>query len=187
MISIADLCAKHGTDKGWFHRYGEIYDTLLTRHRPARAAWRVLEIGVQTGASLRVWAEAFPNAWIDGVDIDLGQIDGSLPRNVKLTECDAYASVLPWLQQTYDIIIDDGPHTIESQCEAARLYLPLLAPQGTFIIEDVIDPRWPSLIAAELSQHHLRHAFVIDRAIAPPVVGTADSNRASRLFVVDMC
>ena len=37
----------------------------------------------------------------------------------------------------FDIIIDDGPHSLQSQKDALRLYLPKLKPNGILIIEDI--------------------------------------------------
>jgi hypothetical protein len=48
-----------------------------------------------------------------------------------------------------DFIIDDGPHTLESQCKFLSLYLPLLAEGGMAVIEDVQSTDW----FATLEQH----------------------------------
>ena len=37
----------------------------------------------------------------------------------------------------YDIIIDDGLHTVESQINTFKLYFPKLKKQGIYVIEDV--------------------------------------------------
>lgn len=42
----------------------------------------------------------------------------------------------------FDIIIDDGPHTLPSQIEAINLYLPKLNKGGVFVIEDIQDDSW---------------------------------------------
>ena len=39
----------------------------------------------------------------------------------------------------FDVIIDDGPHTLESQVFAVKHYLPLLNEGGVFAIEDIQD------------------------------------------------
>ena len=42
----------------------------------------------------------------------------------------------------FDIIIDDGPHTIESMVSFIKLYLPKLNPKGIMVIEDIQSFDW---------------------------------------------
>ena len=51
-----------------------------------------------------------------------------------------------------DFIIDDGPHTLQSQRDFLRLYLPLLNSGGVALIEDVQDTYW----FADLEEEVLR-------------------------------
>jgi hypothetical protein len=47
-----------------------------------------------------------------------------------------------WIEQTgghFDVIIDDGPHTLQSQIFAVNSYFPMLKPGGILIIEDIQD------------------------------------------------
>ena len=39
----------------------------------------------------------------------------------------------------FDVIIDDGPHTLQSQVFAVNSYFPMLKPGGILIIEDIQD------------------------------------------------
>ncbi|MBX6392006.1 MAG: hypothetical protein IRY96_00920, partial [Burkholderiales bacterium] len=68
---LYDLYRSHRgkvTDK--WSSYLEVYNRLFTLFRPLPV--RLLEIGVQNGGSLEVWAKYFPNAeLIVGCDIDL--------------------------------------------------------------------------------------------------------------------
>ena len=41
------------------------------------------------------------------------------------------------LDRKFDIIIDDGPHTLKSQIEFLKLYRNILKPNGILIIEDL--------------------------------------------------
>jgi hypothetical protein len=45
----------------------------------------------------------------------------------------------------FDLIIDDGPHTIKSQIKSLRYY-DLLGPHGTLIIEDLYHSFWAAVI-----------------------------------------
>jgi hypothetical protein len=42
----------------------------------------------------------------------------------------------------FDVILDDGPHTLDSMKATIRLYLPKLKPDGILIIEDVQKYEW---------------------------------------------
>jgi len=50
---------------------------------------------------------------------------------------DAYDEKFSKKFKQFDIIIDDGPHTLESQLKSIELYLPKLKQDGLFIIEDI--------------------------------------------------
>jgi hypothetical protein len=50
-------------------------------------------------------------------------------------------------KEQFDIIIDDGPHTFETQSYFLTNYLPLLKKDGVLILEDIIDLNWtPKLL-----------------------------------------
>jgi tRNA G46 methylase TrmB len=55
------------TDPGWTtHGYTPYYHEILD----GKDVKRVLEIGIASGGSLRMWADYFPDAEIFGLDID---------------------------------------------------------------------------------------------------------------------
>jgi cephalosporin hydroxylase len=123
------------TDKGTDHSYLNAYEVMF---QPLRIkATDVLEIGIDKGGSLRLWAEFFCCATIHGIDIE--PIDLQHPRIWTYT-CDAYTSppVLPMM----DLIIEDGSHKKEDMVAAIHNYLPLLKDDGLFVIEDIPDPEW---------------------------------------------
>lgn len=132
-----------GTDKDTVHSYGHVYDRLFEEKR--RFIRTVLEIGVLTGASLAAWADYFPNARVDGVDTCLDRITfaSDNPR-VRVFEMDAtMPTSVAALRRVaapfskYDVIIDDGSHDPKDQLRSLRLFLPLLAPGGVYVIEDI--------------------------------------------------
>jgi len=56
--------------------------------------------------------------------------------------CDAYDEDTPEevrgvVPGGFDIIFDDGPHTVKSQKECIEYYLPMLNNNGTMFIEDI--------------------------------------------------
>ena len=121
---------------------------------------KVLEIGVFKGHSMLLWNDYFPQAKIYGIDIDLNQ--KHLGQNakdicegkdrVKLKEFNACSEVKfkeamaeNWfdMENKFDIIIDDGSHHPVHQAQALLMYMPLLADDGIFVIEDIFEkPFW---------------------------------------------
>jgi hypothetical protein len=128
-----------GTDKEWPHTFlsGLYSRKFLSDHDIGS----ILEIGYANGASLALWSHAFPNALVVGVDIN--QCTNPHPAlrtsNKPLMLCaDAYSpTFVNSLEHNFDVIIDDGPHTLYSQIQAMQLYCGLLNDNGLLIIEDV--------------------------------------------------
>lgn len=172
MRSLSEIGADRYSDKGYAHRYWEVYDLLLHRHR--LSAVRVLELGVYQGESMAVWTEAFPNAEIHGVDIT------APPRTTGILHVgDAYSEgMLRELPDTFDVIVDDGPHILDSMLFTANRYTRRLAPGGTLVIEDVPDQSWLPRLAAVVPEPLQRFVCAVDRRMIPLV--TDDS----LLFVV---
>lgn len=169
--SFVDIGARHNSDKGTYHRYYEVYDSLLTRHR--KAGVRVLELGVYTGESMKVWVEAFPAAWIYGIDAHVHP-DLELSEHWTFHQDDAYIErTLAWAAERgpFDVIIDDGPHLWVPQMFVCEHYSKLLAPRGTLIIEDIGIPAWVPSLVTFLPEELKRFAIGVDRRIVPGAFG----------------
>jgi hypothetical protein len=179
MTSLHDFAS--GTDKSWAHQYIHFYDGLLRPFRDAYTA--VLELGVWYGGSLRMWRDYFPNAVVSGIDV------ANLCNGMKGEERIEFIQKDGYIEQTikefgdrrFDFIIDDGPHTLESQCFAAAHYVNLLKPNGIFLIEDIPHPDWIPQISAALPDEFQQYAYSVDRRWVP---GT-DSIHDELIFVVD--
>ena len=136
------------TDKGTTHSYINLYDRLLFKIKDT--ATNVLEIGIGNwntevnGASILLWLMYFKQANIYGIDIIKNQYiinDIKNKDRVKLfTETNAYdpTFVKEQLENIkFDMIMDDGAHTLDSQIKFIELYSSLLSDSGILIIEDV--------------------------------------------------
>jgi hypothetical protein len=152
MTRLCDLAQKYGCDKtkSIFHDYTPFYDSLLG-HRNVK---RVLEIGIGTvacmnhmqhytpGASLRMWRDYFPEAFIWGMDIDVTvMINESriLSIHGDQSSSEHLCRAADLLGGKFDVIIDDGSHVLEHQALTANTLIPkLLSPTGVYVIEDVI-------------------------------------------------
>ena len=100
----------------------------------------ILEIGVGKGYSIRLWNDYFSHATIVGMDIyDWAVEMYRYTPNVKIMQVDAYSTVVidKFPDETFDYIIDDGPHTLDSQIISIQKWLPKVKRNGKLIIEDV--------------------------------------------------
>lgn len=160
------------TDKNWAHHYLSLYETLL---RPiSNTATHILELGVHQGGSIKLWLDYFPNASIYGCDIH-----NDLQR-IKIPEVKTSDRIILHLGENaytekyvqnkfqnikFDFLIDDGPHTLESQKDFIRLYAPLLNENGILIIEDILKIEYldelinvtPDNLKSYIKTYDLRH------------------------------
>jgi predicted O-methyltransferase YrrM len=133
------------TDKNTSHCYVDcVYEKEFEYYKEKEID--LLEIGIETGASLKLWKEYFDNAnMIVGIDIrsynvlhKFRNIDG-----VTYYFEDAYTKSMVSKLSKFDIIIDDARHELEYQVKALELYLPLLKDGGIYIVEDIHQGLYP--------------------------------------------
>ncbi len=129
------------------HGYiSKCYDELFSEYQ--NKPINFLEIGLASGGSLLLWNDYFTNAKIYGVDSGADSRFTQCIENVKqypninLIKADAYDPKLNDVLPNFDIIIDDGPHTLDSHIKCLNLYLPKLNSNGVLIIEDIGDEVW---------------------------------------------
>jgi len=169
MKSLIDLVDNTKTDKNTVHSYLPLYQTLLSSK--CDTARNVLEVGIHMGGSIKLWSEFFKNATIYGVDVSneshvCHEIKNK--ENIRLlTETDAYDQNVVkthFLEKNikFDFVLDDGPHTLESQIKFIQLYLPLLAEDGILIVEDVQSTDWIYVLKNEVPQDLQKCIMVYD-------------------------
>ena len=148
-MSLHQLIVNDMTDKNTTHSYLDCYERLFNHLR--HKAKNVLEIGIYTGGSMKLWFDYFQNATVYGVDIN---DENCVWYDVKgrdriklLTSCDGYDPTF-FLNNfvanniRFDAMIDDGPHTLESMKAFIVYYSSLLTEDGVLVIEDVQDIAW---------------------------------------------
>ena len=138
IINKNDYIIKHGTDKESKHKYcSAFYEKAFFDLKDKKL--NILEIGIQQGSSLVLWNEYFKNSIVYGIDNSdfiKDRLD-TYPR-IKTIIQDAYRKELTFNLPLFDIIIDDGPHTLESQNIFINHYFKKLNKNGKLIIEDVL-------------------------------------------------
>lgn len=132
----------NGTDKE-VHKYcSTFYDEEFKKYQDKEIS--LLEIGIFRGGSLILWHEYFSKAKITGLDVtNFGSIQNTqhLPR-VTVYIQNAYSENFAKFLPNYDIIIDDGPHSKESQMQCLNLYITKLNSGGVLVIEDIADIKY---------------------------------------------
>jgi SAM-dependent methyltransferase len=170
---LIDLIDNHTTDKNTCHSYVDTYEELFSpfKHKTNN----ILEIGIgipvknKNGGSIKLWHDYFPNSTVYGLDIiDISQVNDDIKNKdrIKLiTNIDAYN--VDFVKSTFvdkdikfDILIDDGPHTLDSMLFFIQHYLPLLNDNGLLVIEDVPDMNWISKLT-DVTPLQYRHCIQV--------------------------
>ena len=147
------------SDKNKKHRYAVVYDYIFNSHYLKKGSpLNILEIGIQAGPSIDVWDKSPIINKVVGVDITtkewfdnqckINNTPWDFSNNVTLYhDTDAYNRefVRSLENQKFDIIMDDGPHTWESQLIFFDLYYDLLEDGGVLICEDINQVNLPHL------------------------------------------
>jgi hypothetical protein len=155
------------TDKGSAHTYTGMYEGILSQYKNKDCT--LLEIGVQSGGSALLWSRYLPNAKFSFADID--QVN-PLVLDMIGDKCifhlgDAYSdygsnAIKSARPDGFDVIIDDGPHTLQSMIECIRRYLPIVKKEGYLIIEDVQNISWCDVLKNEVPLEYRKNIEIVD-------------------------
>ena len=149
---LCKLAFKYSTDKcpKIKHVYTPFYYELLKDKK--HTFKKVLEMGIgyketmpyypryQTGASLKMWRDFFPNAMVHGADISPKAMFED--ERIKTYLCDERkkCDIERLVMQTgsdIDLVVDDGSHRLHHQVYLCKTIMPLLQKSVIYIIEDV--------------------------------------------------
>ena len=139
--SFGDLTRLAGTktDKGKkIHHFTEAYELFFSPLRSS--ASKIFEIGIAGGGSLEMWRDYFPKATIYGIDIEpKTQLDSNRIKTFVADQADRtqLQSFIDKFSGSFDIIIDDGGHTMDQQQISVGFLFKYLKPGGYYVIEDV--------------------------------------------------
>jgi hypothetical protein len=149
MNKLTEIGLQTRTDKADSHRFTEFYYDYCVKYTSPK----LLEVGVSDGCSLNMWSQFYPTGEIVGMDIDISTFmsgqripyDATL-REVKIGNITVYSGdqenkddLLKSLNyhKEYDIIIDDGGHTMKQQQITLGTLFPYVKSGGLFIMEDL--------------------------------------------------
>ncbi len=137
MDLLTELGTRHGTDKV-MHGFSGFYHKHLASRRHSVA--KILEIGVARGASLLTWRDYFPEAEIHAMD--LHRPDFLPPSRVRIhigdqADRQALSRLIEKAGSDFDIIIEDGGHTMEQQQVSLAFLFPHVKSGGSYLLEDI--------------------------------------------------
>lgn len=133
METLDEMALRHHTDKASSHHcYARIYEQYLSSWRDKE--FIMLEIGVASGASIRLWREYFPKAKIYGIDIDKNCAGDGIFIGSQ-TDAAFLNDLLNKIGKP-DIIIDDGSHYAPDVIFTFKELFPKMANKGLYFVED---------------------------------------------------
>lgn len=136
------------------HRSGRLLDKwvhyfpIYVRHleRLKGTAPSILEIGVYRGGSLDMWRRYLgQSVKVTGIDIDPSAAELADPRSLVLLGDQADPEFLESVVRDhgpFDIVIDDGGHTMEQQITSIETLFPSLNEGGVYVVEDCHTSYW---------------------------------------------
>jgi len=168
-MNLVEIVDNSRTDKNTVHSYLDIYYNLLINKK--EKARNVLEIGISSGGSIKLWNDFFLNANIYGIDIininNVWEEIQNKERIILYTSVDAYDINFfneKFLNKNikFDFILDDGPHTLESMIIFIKLYSQIMTDDGILIIEDVQSIEWIEILKIEVPEDLKKYIKIYD-------------------------
>ena len=146
------------SDKGDAHSYLEIYDLLFAKF--AQAKVRLLEIGVFHGGSLAMFKDFFQTgSEIHGIE---NQTVNAALDGVAVFFGNAYTNEMLSVLGEYDIIIDDGSHTVHDVEFFVTWYLDKVKPGGLLIVEDIQPEVNQENLLKLVPEEYRKNSFFVD-------------------------
>ncbi|MDX1513405.1 MAG: hypothetical protein R3174_06645 [Gammaproteobacteria bacterium] len=136
----ADLLTRLGVQYGTGveHGFCAFYDRHL--HRGRERARKILVIGVGGGPSLFMWRDYFPNAIIHGIGLERVDVEGADRITIHVADQADRAQLQAVIQRAggdFDVVIDDGGHTMVQQQTSLGVLFPHVRAGGFYVVGDL--------------------------------------------------
>jgi len=137
---LHQMAVDFGSDKAK-HGYCDFYEAEFGPR--AAEVEKVLEIGVFNGASHRMWLSFFPNAKVYGLENGQYGQEDQWPDSERFIAYGGNQGKLSDLWHVgeeagpFDLIVDDGGHTMWQQQLSFAALWPYVKPGGWYVIEDL--------------------------------------------------
>lgn len=151
--SFYEIAIKHGTDKVTDHSYQDMYENYLPALRHKKL--KMLEIGLGCdmsygpGASYYTWLEYFPNVDLYFIEYDAKCAEQWADKTTGATIITGDQGDAVFLEKfmsehgkDFNIIIDDGGHTMEQQQTSLKHLWKAVKPGGIYFCEDLQTSYW---------------------------------------------
>lgn len=142
---LDEIALRSGADKGSnYHNYTEVYSQYFApfKEKPIK----FLEIGIYKGSSVKMWEEYLKNADLHFMDITLQAVEYHSKRShYHLCNQESPVELRQFIKTVggdFDIILDDGGHTMNQQITSFKILFPYVKSGGMYIIEDLHTSYW---------------------------------------------
>jgi cephalosporin hydroxylase len=171
---LTSLINHNKTDKNTWnahtgHTYGPVYEDLFNKIKDKST--NIMEIGIERGGSIQLWHDYFQNATIYGIDVmDEKDVSSEIKNNSRIklyTSINAYDN--DFIKRTFtsnhikfDMILDDGPHSLESMIFFVKYYSELLTNDGILVVEDIQNIEWIKTLTENTPEELKKYIKVYD-------------------------
>jgi hypothetical protein len=150
---LKDKFDHFGSDKANKHNYHQLYGKILSNRNSIK---NILEIGLGTnntdvvssmgvngrpGASLRAFKEFCPQCQVTGADVDkrvLFNEDRINTYYIDQTDLKTFDALVEKIERnSFDLVIDDGLHSVNANISSLRFGLAIVKAGGWVVIEDI--------------------------------------------------
>ena len=134
MKSLTESALKFRVDKAWYHGYTEFYEKYFSQYKNPN----IIEIGTAGHGSTQMFLDYFEDCHLVGMDI-VNYCDFKHPNFRFVNGNQNLISDLQKLvenENLFDIILDDGSHTMKQQIAFGYL-IDYVKPGGLYILEDI--------------------------------------------------
>ena len=167
------------------HDYYRIYEREFSKWRDDPI--RLMEIGLNKGASIKVWLEYFSKAQVFVVDIApfLNQV--GITDLSRFTFAQGDQSSVPFWDEFklrhgfFNIIVDDGCHFSGPIHTAFKCLWPCIEPGGYYVVEDITEVRNPD----SRTQGFPNQVEFVQNLIEPIIFGSNDIDEV--MVSKDLC
>jgi len=154
---LINLGIASGSAKFTWHDYGVVYSQYLSpiKNKPIK----FLEIGILHGDSVKFWEAYLPNAELHFIDHSMAYVNYHSKRSkYHLADQGNPADLKKVIEITggeFDVIIDDGGHTMSQQITSFIELFPHIKSGGMYIVEDLHTSYWSDYGQPGTQEHPL--------------------------------
>lgn len=143
---LTTIANKHTTDKGTVYYEAHGYTEVYGKYIPEIGSYKLFEIGIWHGDSIRMWNEYNPNLDVYAVDINpnvFNYMKGDEKFKIYIGNQSDESYMLNILKEAnndFDFVIDDGSHNYDDILNSFKFLFPRMKEGSVYFIEDLHAP-----------------------------------------------